>query len=70
MSITKCSHWLGHRFEARYSYGAPTIANFKGDPIGVLELIERSKVRTYERDICIHCGVTIERPAPTPAAGG
>lgn len=73
MSVPKCTSWRGHRFEARYSTGtAPKPPAF--EDLGVASISEASflewaelhtkQPRTYERDVCIRCGATIERAPP------
>lgn len=60
MSAMMCT-WLGHKFEARYSKtAAHDVPKLTGR--GRLEdVLEPFRDVTYERDICIRCGHTIER---------
>ena len=69
----RCTSWRGHKFEGRYSEGAPVaqmdeyMLALQGT-IAIPRIISASKPRTYERDICVRCGATIEKnatPAPT-----
>lgn len=61
----KCTSWLGHKFQARYSTTNPAL----------LKLIERSsevelhpyamtKMREerYECDVCVRCGTVVRPP--------
>lgn len=64
MSVPKCTSWRGHKFEGRYSLGSPTLRKAdSGRASEVVPIIEASKPKTYERDICIRCGVTVEKGA-------
>lgn len=61
MTMNNCpaESWLtkGHRYEARYSYGNPTVTKAWGGAISTVpEIIESSKPRTYVHDICTRCG--------------
>lgn len=63
--LPRCTHWLGHKFEGRYSEkpGKHPITDelfWLGHTVG-RELVAASIERTYERDICVRCGVTVER---------
>lgn len=62
--IPKCTSWLGHKFEGRYSTTPPPeniLAGLEGNaPIVVNELLKTMSAKTYERDICVRCGVTVE----------
>lgn len=58
--------WLfGHKFEAVYSYGEPTITipfavtYMPGD----IQALEASKKQTYKGHVCKRCGTKIEREA-------
>lgn len=59
MTVPKCTSWRGHKFEGRYSKAFPK-EKFEMDGGSILAL-EALKNVTYERDICIRCGHTIER---------
>lgn len=53
---------FGHKYKPRYSEGAPSISDVQGvGPIGAERVINASKKRTYERDICERCGHVIEK---------
>ncbi len=59
----KCARW-GHRFEARYSKGPAVVP--PGTPLSIVvdslaDIYERFRPVTYERDICVRCGVTVEK---------
>ena len=46
---------FGHQFEPRYSLSAPiTNANIKADDLE--RVINATKARTYEGDVCVRCG--------------
>jgi hypothetical protein len=48
---------FGHKFEPRFSYGAPTIESVEGSGLfGVARLIEASKPATYHGEVCVRCG--------------
>ena len=62
--IPKCTSWLGHKFEARYSYNWPDgryEATLSGAPRDVEVMVRAQQDKTYERDICVRCGHVIER---------
>lgn len=63
MQVPKCTSWLGHRYEARYSKTPSTgWPKFNAEGKGMAELIlDATRTVTYERDICIRCGHTIEK---------
>lgn len=46
---------FGHRFEARYSLGAPT-GDIQGGLYGAVEIINATKPKTYIHDVCVRCG--------------
>jgi hypothetical protein len=51
-----------HKFEARYDLGPPTQTLRRAPyPQDFVDVMEASKVKTYVRDICVHCGATVER---------
>lgn len=59
---------FGHKYQPRYSKGAPTAANIKLTEYDaeIMELsiraVEASKPTTYVHDVCARCGaVTAER---------
>ena len=54
----------GHKYEARYDCSAAVIGDLAGLKTSVdaaLQAIEKTRSKTYVRDICTHCGHTIER---------
>jgi hypothetical protein len=65
--VPKCTSWRGHRFEGRYSSepageGWPKMnAHGKAAIDGWVRL---TTIMTYERDICVRCGATVEKPPP------
>jgi hypothetical protein len=56
---------FGHKFQPRYSTGAPTMAEVQvwdQDVDEAIRAIEASKAKTYIHDACVRCGaVTAER---------
>lgn len=62
MTTTKCTSWLGHKFQGRYSCTETRgSTGFEGSKYSVLEAIEASKGRTetYHCDVCVRCGLVI-----------
>ncbi len=63
--IPKCTHWLGHKFEGRYSEKPgkrPTVDElFWVGWSRQEQMIAASIDRTYERDICVRCGFAVEK---------
>lgn len=54
----KCTSWLGHKYEGRYSEEIP--GGFEAKRITTTAIVAlRSK--TYERDICVRCGHVVEK---------
>lgn len=64
VSAPKCTSWLGHKFEARYSTEPPAedvLAGLEGNAALVVnELLKTMSKRTYEADICVRCGFVVE----------
>lgn len=65
----KCTSWRGHKFEGRYSSepkgeGWPA---FNAQGTAAIEgWVRLTTKQTYERDICVRCGATVEKnSAPT-----
>jgi len=61
--ISRCTNWGGHRFEARYST-EPTEIEITAGKMSVRAyemLLDAATKKTYERDICVHCGATVEK---------
>jgi hypothetical protein len=54
----KCTSWLGHKYEARYSKTFPN-GQFQMEG-GSVRALEATKNVTYERDICVRCGHVVE----------
>ncbi len=68
-AVPKCLSRWGHKFEGRYSTGSAVLP----DDLKVSLLVDSltsiySQFRpiTYERDICVRCGATVEK---TPMKG-
>lgn len=54
---------FGHTFRARYSEELPTGLTFKGkNPKELAVQIEASKIKIYEGDVCVSCGMTANVP--------
>lgn len=57
--------WLtfGHKFEARYDLDPPPGMKLNGaaSEEGAVRILEAATKRTYVRDVCVRCGMTIER---------
>lgn len=53
----------GHRYEARYDSGVPTLKNVRGayEADQITQIIEASRVKTYVYDICTRCGHILKR---------
>jgi hypothetical protein len=69
--MPKCTSWLGHKFEGRYSLGAPVKQMDEHwlaiqGTVAIPRIIDASKPKTYERDVCVRCGAVIERKNDTP----
>jgi len=65
MSETKCTSWLGHRFEARYSVTNAALSHLIEHATSIESLpnstIQSMQDRHYERDICVRCGFAVEK---------
>lgn len=63
--IPKCTSIWGHKFEARYSTSRPHITAdqlfWVGGYLRGAEVLEASKTRVYQHDICVRCGHVVER---------
>lgn len=64
--LPRCTSWRGHKFEPRYSLGLPpSLAADVLDQFPYISLdAERNLTKapkTYERDICVRCGATVEK---------
>jgi hypothetical protein len=62
--------WLfGHKYEARYSFGKPTVDPTKSDSFwgnlvfssDIAGIVSASKPRTYHGDVCVRCGDVINK---------
>lgn len=61
----KCTSWLGHKFEARYSRYLPdglAAGDYEGTEAGLREYMETIKTVTYECDVCVRCGQVVRPP--------
>jgi hypothetical protein len=68
--VAKCTSWRGHKFEGRYTKGPATIPSLLKVSIVVdslASIYERFRPVTYERDICVRCGATVEKQTTKPA---
>jgi hypothetical protein len=61
--IPKCTCWLGHKFEARYSTKNPALLKLLDNAVGALELhpfaMKAMREEEYEGDICVRCGYKV-----------
>lgn len=60
----KCTSWLGHKFEGRYSLTAAVLPAGLKVSIAVDSLssiYERFRDATYVHDICVRCGHVVEK---------
>jgi hypothetical protein len=58
----KCTSWLGHKFQGRYSRTETEgTVEGKGDANAMVRAINASKGRTstYHCDVCVRCGLVI-----------
>ena len=64
MSAPKCTSWLGHRFEPRYSLTPPVLTKVgpADDARGTLLVIESLTKREYAGDVCTRCGCIVNAP--------
>ena len=54
---------FGHSFRPRYSEKFPEGLTFKGkDPKDIASQMEAAKVKVYEGDVCVGCGMTANVP--------
>jgi hypothetical protein len=67
MTLPKCTHRLGHKFEGRYSVRPGKMPSseelFWTGYSTSTQLIKAAVVKTYERDVCVRCGHVIEKKA-------
>lgn len=62
--IPKCTSRWGHKFEGRYSMGAAVLPPDLKVSIAVDSLTgiyAQFRQQTYERDVCVRCGATVEK---------
>lgn len=63
MSVPKCTSWLGHKFEARYSY-SPVAGKYNvegGSSAHIQAMADKMRQQTYQHDICVRCGHVVPR---------
>lgn len=63
--VPKCTHWLGHKFQGRYSHGPAQLPPDLKVSIAVDSLssiYERFRTSTYECDVCVRCGHVVQPP--------
>lgn len=65
--IPICTSWRGHKFEGRYSYKNPALQTLFTQTGSIKrmtgEFVESMRDQTYELDICVRCGATVEKPS-------
>jgi hypothetical protein len=63
--VPKCTSWRGHKFEARYSYGAPRkmteVELFWLPYTTRKDVLTNARSQTYIHDVCIRCGTIVEK---------
>lgn len=64
--VQKCTSWLGHKFQPRYSLSAASerVLDSLADgnsAVAVQALLDRFRAKTYECDVCVRCGHVVER---------
>lgn len=57
---------FGHAFEPRYSTGEPTIriGDVEGPAYRVIQLVNASRPHRYITDVCVRCGIAVEKEQP------
>ena len=64
--MTKCTSWLGHRFEPRYSTTPKNLLPKDMGELFWLDWRDRERLtqptRTYECDVCVRCGHVVQQP--------
>lgn len=63
-NIPRCTSRWGHKFVGRYSKGPANVP--LNTPLSIVvdslaDIYERFRPVTYERDVCVRCGATVER---------
>lgn len=63
--VPKCTSWLGHKFEGRYSEKPTGRAEIGWGwvPSDIERVLRACRIVTYERDVCVRCGATIDHHA-------
>lgn len=62
--IQKCTSRFGHKFQGRYSSGPAALPpDLKVSVLvdSLAGIYSQFRPVTYERDICVRCGVTVEK---------
>ncbi len=59
--IPKCTSWRGHKFEGRYSSQPDATLSAFQVQVFAKDMPLLVTKRTYERDICVRCGATVEK---------
>jgi hypothetical protein len=63
-AVPKCTSWLGHKFEGRYSYTNPALVTLmnRASEINNLppSMVVNMRDATYHCDVCVRCGHVIE----------
>jgi hypothetical protein len=58
----KCTSWFGHKFESRYSSEpSRALAGLSAENVSSEDMVNLLTKKTYERDICVRCGATVEK---------
>lgn len=57
--VPKCSSWLGHKFEGRFTEHRACIWEVEEISSDLIEAMRSRSI--YERDICVRCGWTVEK---------
>jgi hypothetical protein len=65
-AVPKCTSWRGHKFEARYSsrpgrMPSPEQLFWVGYSLQ-LDVVNASRIQTYECDVCVRCGHVVQQP--------
>ena len=62
MSAPKCTSWLGHKFEPRYSKGPSRFRVESMCESAFIEAAEKYRTITYAGDVCTRCGCIVNAP--------
>lgn len=64
----KCTSWLGHKYQARYSLsGAPALTDEEAMfawSFDYAEILSQKRAKTYECDVCVRCGHVVQKAQP------